>query len=38
MASLGRWLADRHGFDYPHELEAVVLQTWSQQKETLIRR
>lgn len=38
MASLGRWLADRHGFDYPHELEAVVLQTWSQQKEALIRR
>jgi hypothetical protein len=38
MASVGRWLADRHGFAYPHELEAVVLQIWNEQKEALIRR
>jgi hypothetical protein len=38
MASAGRWLADRYGFAYPHELEAVVQRVWSERKESFIRR
>jgi hypothetical protein len=38
MASVGRWLADRHGFAYPHELEDVVRRVWNEHKESLIRR
>jgi hypothetical protein len=38
MARVGRWLADRHGFAYPHELEAVVWQFWNTHKETGTRR
>jgi hypothetical protein len=38
MARVGRWLADRHGFAYPHELEAVVWQFWNTHKVTGTRR
>jgi hypothetical protein len=38
MARAGRWLAERHGFAYPHELEAVVQRFWDAHKEPLIRR
>ena len=38
MARVGRWLADRHGFAYPHELEAVVWQFWNTHKETATKR
>ncbi len=38
MARVGRWLAERHEFAYPHELEAVVEQVWNQQKESITRR
>lgn len=38
MARLGRWLADRHEFAYPHELEDVVRRVWNEHKEFLTRR
>jgi hypothetical protein len=38
MARVGRWLAERHGFDYPEELEAVVWQFWNTHKEASARR
>src|SRR5215213_6116773 len=38
MSSTGRWLADRHAFAYPHELEAVVRRVWNEHKEALTRR
>jgi hypothetical protein len=38
MARAGRWLADRYGFAYPHELEEVVQRVWSEHKESLTRR
>lgn len=38
MASVGRWLADRHGFAYPHELEDVVRRVWNEHKEFITRR
>ncbi len=38
MARVGRWLADKHGFAYPHELEEVVRQIWNKHKESLTRR
>lgn len=38
MAHIGRLLADRHEFAYPHELEAVVLRVWSEHKEVITRR
>jgi hypothetical protein len=38
MACVGRWLAERHEFAYPHELEAVVEQVWDEHKESLTRR
>jgi hypothetical protein len=38
MARVGRWLADRHEFAYPHELEAVVQRVWKEHKESLTRR
>jgi hypothetical protein len=38
MASVGRGLADRHAFAYPHELEAVVQRSWNEHKEALTRR
>jgi hypothetical protein len=38
MARVGRWLADRHAFVYPHELEDVVRRTWDEHKEFLIKR
>ena len=38
MAGVGRWLADKHEFAYPHELEAVVMQVWNEHKPTLITR
>jgi hypothetical protein len=34
MASVGRALAVRHAFAYPHELEEVVLQFWNEHKES----
>jgi hypothetical protein len=38
MAAVGRWLADRHGFVYPRELEDVVRQTWDEHKASLTHR
>lgn len=38
MASVGRWLAERYAFAYPHELEAVVNQVWREHKANLIQR
>ncbi len=38
MACVGRWLADRHAFAYPHELEDVVQRVWNEHKESLTRR
>jgi hypothetical protein len=38
MARVGRWLAERYEFAYPHELEAVVQRTWNEHKESLTRR
>jgi hypothetical protein len=38
MARVGRWLADRHEFAYPHELEAVVRRIWNEHKQSLTRR
>lgn len=38
MASVGRWLADRHMFAYPHELEDVVQRFWNEHKESITRR
>jgi hypothetical protein len=38
MARVGRWLAERHAFAYPHELEAVVQRTWNERKESLTVR
>ena len=38
MASVGRWLADRHGFAYPDELEDVVRRIWNENKESLSKR
>jgi len=38
MSSIGRWLADRHAFAYPYELEAVVRRVWNEHKEALIRQ
>jgi hypothetical protein len=38
MARVGRWLADRHGFAYPHELEDVVRRIWKGHRESLTRR
>jgi hypothetical protein len=38
MACVGRWLADRHEFAYPHELEDVVRRVWNEHKGSLTRR
>ncbi|MEO7912943.1 MAG: hypothetical protein ABIV47_25120 [Roseiflexaceae bacterium] len=38
MASVGRWLADRYGFAYPHELEDLVNRIWDASKESLAKR
>jgi hypothetical protein len=38
MSSTGRWLADKHAFAYPHELEDVVRRFWNEHKETVLRR
>jgi len=38
MARVGRWLADRHKFAYPQELEDVVRRIWNENRETLTRR
>lgn len=38
MASAGRWLAARHGFAYPDELEKVVTQVWNANKQSVTRR
>jgi hypothetical protein len=38
MARVGRWLADRHSFAYPHELEEVVWRFWNEHKEAATRR
>lgn len=38
MADVGRELADRHAFAYPHELEDVVRRVWNEHKDSLIKR
>jgi hypothetical protein len=38
MAQVGRRLAERHGFAYPDELEAVVQRSWDEHKAALIVR
>lgn len=37
MARVGRELASRHAFAYPHELEKMVLRVWGAQKALLLR-
>jgi hypothetical protein len=32
MTRVGRWLADRHPFAYPYELEDVVRRVWEEHK------
>lgn len=38
MAHVGRWLANKYEFAYPHELEDVVQFAWNERKESIIRR
>ena len=38
MAVIGRWLAEKHSFAYPHELETTVLTVWEKHKESVIQR
>lgn len=38
MARAGAWLAERHGFDYPRELEDIVRRVWQQHKQAVTRR
>ena len=38
MARVGRLLAGRHGFEYPSELEEVVLRTWDKHKQAITKR
>lgn len=38
MGRVGRWLAERHAFAYPHELEAVVRRVWNEHKDAITRR
>ncbi|MFT5195119.1 MAG: hypothetical protein ACI9EW_002249 [Cellvibrionaceae bacterium] len=38
MATVGRFLAEQHGFSYPHELEEVVHRTWQENKASLVVR
>ncbi len=38
MARVGRWLADKHDFAYPHELEEVAQRVWNEHKASLARR
>ncbi len=38
MARVGHWLADRHGFAYPDELEGLVWRVWAEHKEAITRR
>ena len=38
MAEVGRWLAERYGFDYPHALEEVVRQAWDEHRASLTKR
>lgn len=38
MAHVGRWLADKYEFAYPHELEDVVRRVWNEHKESIIKR
>lgn len=38
MATVGRTLAQKHSFAYPHDLEAVVLRTWNENKTDLLKR
>jgi hypothetical protein len=33
MARVGRWLATRYEFEYPHQLEAVIERVWKARKE-----
>jgi hypothetical protein len=38
MADVGRELADRYAFAYPHDLEDVVWRVWNEHKESLTKR
>lgn len=38
MAQVGRWLADRHSFSYPQDIEAVVQQAWTANRASIIER
>ena len=38
MSQIGRMLANRHGFDYPDELEEVVHKMWADKKDEIIKR
>jgi hypothetical protein len=38
MARIGQALAKQHAFDYPSELEAVVLRTWNEQRDQALVR
>lgn len=38
MARIGRILAMRYSFDYPHALEEVVLRSWNEHKSSIVAR
>ncbi|NJM42048.1 MAG: hypothetical protein HC853_15505 [Anaerolineae bacterium] len=38
MSGVGRWLANRYEFAYPHELEGIVRRIWSEHKMSLMLR
>lgn len=38
MSSVGHWLAAKHGFEYPQELEDVVRRVWTEHKDSIARR
>lgn len=38
MSRVGRWLAKKYDFTYPHELEDVVQRMWAEHKEALTKR
>ncbi|MEM7334094.1 MAG: hypothetical protein AAF490_18560 [Chloroflexota bacterium] len=38
MSQVGRCLAKKYEFEYPHEIEKIVRKVWSVQKEVIIKR
>lgn len=38
MAEVGRWLAEKYAFAYPHEIEDVAQRVWHEQKAAFMKR